>query len=166
MARADSVVQTSVDNGCLTITVAGFAPIVIDPSECPRALLEHAALHGFKQKYVDAAALGAEATPREKYGAITALVLHHQETGEWNRNGAGDGTSGDGLLIRALMEAAGIDRDTARTAVSGMDKKVQAAMRASDELRPIIARIRAERPAPKASASVDVAGLLAGLRQA
>jgi hypothetical protein len=109
---------------------------------------------------VDAAALGADATPAEKHAAITALVDHHATTGEWRRNGQGDGTTGDGLLVRAIMEYHGMDRDAARTAVAGLDKKTQAALRASAELSPIIERLRVART-PKAS--VDVSAILAGI---
>jgi hypothetical protein len=166
MARADSIVQTSVDNGLLTITVQGFAPMIVDPTTLPTELVQQAALHGFKQKYVDKAALGAGATPAEKHAAIQAMVTHHAETGDWNMTGQGDGTSGDGLLVRALMEVLDVDRDTARGMVSGMDKPTQAAMRKDGSIAPIIARMKAERPAPKASATVDTGAILAALRRA
>lgn len=162
----DSAISTKVDNGQLTITVHGFAPIVIDPADYPAELVNYAALHGFKQKYVDGAALGKGATLTEKHAAIMAIVEHHQTTGEWNRVGGGDGTSGDGLLVRALMEAAGLGRDEARTAVGQMDKATQAAMRKDAEIAPIIARIKLEKPLPKASATVDTGSLLAKLRAA
>lgn len=163
MARTSDV-STKVDNGVLTITVDGFEPIVIDPTALPRELVEQAALHGFKQKYVDAAALGASSTLTEKFNAISALVLHHQRTGEWNRvGGSGDGTSGDGLLVRAIMEACDLTRDQARESVAAMDKKTQHAMRNSPELKPIIDRLRTER-APKVDTSVDTANLLSRLR--
>ncbi len=144
-------VKTNIDNGVLTIDVTGCARITVDPSDYPASLIDYAALHGFKQKYTDAAALGAGASDAEKYDAIMAVVTHHRTTGEWNRTpGAGDGASGDGLLVRAVMEAYGLDRDTARTQVAAIDKKTQAAMRGSDELAPIIARLRTEKK-PKAA---------------
>lgn len=165
---ASPVVSTAIDNGILTITVTGFAPIVIDPSDYPDSIREYAALHGFKQKYVDAAALGAEATPKEKYEAIRALVNHHAETGDWNRTGTGDGSGGDGLLVQALMEYHDMDRDAARAAVGTVSKAEQAALRASPELSPIIARIkiaRADKAAKKAP-TVDTSSLLAKLARA
>ena len=161
---ASPIIKTEVDNGILTITVSGHPAIVIDPADYPAELVSYAALHGFKQKYADAAALGAEATPAEKHAAIKALVDHHRDTGDWNRTGAGDGTSGDGLLVRAVMEFNGMERDAAREAVATLDKATQAAMRASPELEPIIRRIKMERPAPKAKVGVDTAGLLAQLK--
>jgi hypothetical protein len=159
MARADATIACAIDNGVLTITVQGFDPIQIDPTDYPNELVDYAALHGFKQRYTDAAALGAGSTPAEKHAAIMALVTHHRESGEWSRVGAaGSGAGGDGLLVRAVMEVFGIDRDTARTQVGAMDKKTQAGLRASPELAPIIARLRVEK-APRVT--VDTAKAVA-----
>ena len=119
-------VKTYISDGILTIDVTGKPVIRIDPADYPDALRDYAALHGFKQKYTDAAALGAGASDAEKYDAIMAVITHHRTTG-------------------AVMEAYGLDRDTARTQVAAIDKKTQAAMRASDELAPIIARLRTEK---------------------
>lgn len=161
MARKDAIIQTDIDNGRLTITVAGFAPIVVDPTDYPTELVEYAALHGFKQRYVDAAALGAGSTPAEKHAEIERLVTYHRATGEWKRTGDGDGSAGgDGLLVRAIMEYHEMERDAARTAVGTLDKKTQAQLRASAELKPIIDRLRVAK-APKAS--VDVSAILAGI---
>lgn len=151
-----------IDNGILTITVSGFSPFVVDPENLPRELVNHAALHGFGQKYGDAASLSKGATLAEKHAAIMAVVNHHAETGEWNRKGGGDGTTGDGLLVSAIMEFESIDRDAARLLVSRMDKKLQAKMRAAPQLKAIIDRIKTER-APKVDTSFDAAAILAAL---
>ena len=146
MARIDATVVSTIDNGVLTITVQGFDPIRVDPTDYPNELVEFAALHGLKQRYVDAAALGAGSTPGEKHAAIMALVTHHRDTGEWARvAGAGSGAGGDGLLVRAVMEVFGLDRDTARAQVGAMDKKTQHALRSAPELAPVIARLRVEK---------------------
>lgn len=160
MARTDAIVQSDIDNGRLTITVKGFDPIVVDPADYPTELVNYAALHGFKQRYVDAAALGAGASPAEKYAEIERLVVYHRATGEWKRTGDGDAAGGDGLLVRAIMEYHGMDREWARQAVGTLDKKVQAQLRASAELKPIIDRLRVAK-APKAS--VDVSAILANI---
>lgn len=159
-------VSTAVDAdaGTLVITVIGHPAITVRLDDLDEDLARQAALHGLKQKYVDKAALGAQATPAERYAAIRRMVDHHAEGGDWNMVATGgDGASGDGLLVRAIAEATGIDRDAAREAVGKMDKKTQAAMRASAELEPIIRRLREEKPA-KVAKGVDVGGVLAGLR--
>jgi hypothetical protein len=166
---AKSIVSTSVDNGRLTITVDGFAPIVIDPAEMPDNLNAYAALHGYKQKLVDAAAIerdpdtGRPATPAHKYAAIMAVHDHMVSTGEWNRTGGGDGSGSDGLLVRALVEYLGQSVETVRATVAAWDKRTQAAMRGDPAVAPIIARLRMARDATKAK-GIDTAGLLASLR--
>lgn len=156
-------VSTNIRIGQLFITVAGYPEIKIDPTDYPQALVEYAALHGFKQRYVDAAALGEGSTLAEKHAAIMVVVNHHRDSGEWSRQGQGDGTPGDGLLVRAIAEFDGCGMAEARELVAKMDKKTQAAMRASDALRPIIERWLKVAPAPKVSA-VDVSALLSALR--
>lgn len=153
-------VATEIDNGQLVIKVNGFDPITIYPTDYPQALVECAALHGFKQRYVDAAALGAGAPLPEKYAAIMALVIHHRTTGEWLRTpGKGDGVGSDGLLVRAIAEACNLPVDVARAEVGKMDKKAQAQLRLNDPtLRPIIERLRTERAAR--GAKVDTSATL------
>lgn len=166
MARIDATVVSTIDNGVLTIVVQGFDPIRVDPTDYPNELVEYAALHGLKQRYVDAAALGSGSTPDEKHAAIMALVTHHRDTGEWARvAGAGSGAGGDGLLVRAVMEVFGLDRDTARAQVGAMDKKTQAGLRASPELAPVIARLRvAKAPRVTVDTRAAVADAMAALR--
>jgi hypothetical protein len=163
------VVQSAIDNGILTITVQGFEPVVVDPAAYPDALVRYAALHGFKQKYMDAAAIerdettGKPALPADKYKAIMAVRAHHLETGEWNRTGGGDG-GGDGLLVSALVEYLGQDAETVRATVGTWDKRTQAAMRADAQVAPIIARIRMAREAKNAK-GVDTGALLAAMQR-
>lgn len=166
MARTDATVQTVIENGVLTITVQGFDPIAVRAEDYPNDFVEYGFLHGMKQRYVDAAALGAGSTPAEKHAAIMALVNHNRDTGEWSRVGAaGSGAGGDGLLVRAVMEVFGLDRDTARTQVGAMDKKTQAGLRASPELAPVIARLRvAKAPRVTVDTRAAVADAMAALR--
>lgn len=158
-------VATEIDNGRLTVTVQGFAPFIIDLSDYPVALAEYAALHGFKQKYVDAAALGRGATLAEKHAAIEQVITHHRTTGEWNRApGKGEGVGSDGLLVRAIAEACALPMDVARAEVGKMDKKTQANLRLNDPtLRPIIERLRTERAAkgPKVDTTATLQKLMA-----
>ena len=164
MARVPDIATEVSADGVLSITVAGFKPIVVDPATYTEATRRHAMAHGFKQKYVDAAALGAEASLGEKYEAIMAIVTHHREGGAWNRaGGAGDGTSGDGLLVKAVQQAFGLDRETARGQVKGWDKKTQAAMRAVPEIKAEIDKIKAAGDKRTAGA-VDTSSALAALR--
>ena len=168
-----AVIEKVIENGVLTLTVQGFAPLVYDPASglWPRETVDYASLHGMAQKLGDAGALPAGATPAEKHEAICALYEHLLGGGAWNRKG-GDGTGSDGLLVSALVEwtngadcpegQPALTRDDARAAVKTMDKKTQAAMRAAEPLAGIIARLRTEK-APKAPVGFNAASILAGL---
>lgn len=165
MARVSDIATNVSAEGVLTITVQGFDPITIDPATYDEATRRHAMAHGFKQKYVDSAALGANATLAEKHRAIMALVNHHRDGGAWNRvGGNGDGTSGDGLLVRAIQKVYGLDRETAIAQVAGWDKPTQHAIRTSPDVAPTIAELKAADD-KKAAPKVDVSAVLAGLRK-
>jgi len=162
MARA--LIDTSVSpSGELTIDMEGFPIIRVDPAEYTADCRRQAMAHGFKQKYVDAAALGKDATPAEKYAAITAIREHHLNGGAWNRTGGGDGTGGDSLLVKGIMAAFGLDRDTAREQVTGWDKKTQAAMRAIPEIKAAIDAAKAADD-KRAGSGVDTSAAMAALR--
>lgn len=165
-----AVVTTTIDNGRLTVEVAGHPAIVVDPAQLPANLVEYAALHGLKQRLVDAAAIprdpdtGRSATAADKYAAVRRVWDHMTATGEWNLvRGSGGGS--DGLLVAALMEACGLTREQAREAVAGWDRPLQEAMRERDPvIAPIVQRLRMERARTVAGA-VDTAAVLEGLRQ-
>jgi hypothetical protein len=170
---APGTITARIADGCLSVAVAGTDdgfgnPVswIVNPALLDPAIREAAMLHGLKQKLCDAAALGKDATPAEKVEAIRAVhaALTDPEAPTWNRK-AGDGTSGDGLLVRALQRVAGLDRDAARKAVAGMDKKTQAAMLREPEVAVVVAELKAadaaRQPAP---VGVDTQGLLARLR--
>lgn len=151
-----ATIRTTIDESAatLTITVEGFPPIVIDPAaDYPAELNTYAALHGFKQRYVDKAALGAGATAADKHAAILALVTYHREGGVWNmKPGTGDGATG-GLLARALVIVTGAPIETVRETLAGLDKKAQASLRAQPAIATAIATLRKAPKVDDASAS-------------
>lgn len=166
MARDSEVSKTITEDGVLVITVRGFGPVRIDPANCTDECRQSAMLHGFTQKYVDATALGKDASLEEKYNAMMVLVDHHRDGGDWNRTrGDGTGTSGTNLLIPALMEYAGIDRATAVATVAQLNKSAQYAYRNSPELLPIVERLKAEQNRTPAAAAIDVSAKLAALKR-
>lgn len=166
---ADKTVSATIAQGVLTIVCDGKT-LTIDPANFSADVRNYAMLHGFKQKIVDAAALsrdeatGRSASPMEKFAAMADVATQLAE-GDWNKRATGDGTAGVGLLVSALMRLTGKDRAEIEPVVEGWTKEQQAAMRASAEVAPIIATIKAERAAKKGtdSAPVDVGALLAGL---
>lgn len=162
MKRAEAAVTTAIDNGILTVTVAGFAPFVCDPAALPDAIRDYAALHGIKQKLVDAAALsvvdGIRPTNKDKHDAI-AGVWDSIQSGVWNRRAEGDGSGSDGLLVRALMAVTGQDRETVRETVAGWTKAEQSAMRSDPLIAPIIATMKLEK-----AGKVNTSSLLEALK--
>lgn len=162
----DADVMGKIENGTLTMIVKGFPPVVIDPAEHSEDCRLNALLRGYKDKYANATALGAGATLQEQYDAMTALIDHHRNGGDWNRTrGDGTGTSGTNLLIPALMEYTGIDRATAVATVAGLDKSAQYAYRNSPELLPIVERLKAAQNRTPAGVVIDVSANLTALKR-
>lgn len=121
---------------------------------------QDARMHGFKQKIADAAAMsrnpetGMPATVAEKRAAMESVIASLY-AGQWNQP-KGDGSGG--YLVRALMELKPQAAKEAIVAfVDGLTKRQQDALRASDEIRPLIEAMK-----PAASA-VDTKELLKGL---
>lgn len=155
-------IKKTIDGETVTITVDGFAPIAVRLSALHPDIITRAALHGLSQKLGDAGALSAGSTDEDRCEAISAVAGHllAADSGDqWNRKAAGDGSGGDGLLVRALVELGG-EREAVKAKVAAMDKKTQAAVRALPQVADIIARLRAPKnPAIGANA---LAALLGG----
>lgn len=165
-----STITKSIDNGILTITVEGFAPIVVNPADYTSNIRDYGFLHGMSQKLGDAGALsvvdGQRPTAAMKHAEIKRLNDYMLESGEWFRTGKGDGAGTDGLLVRALAQLCEKTIEEARADVAGMDKKLQAAMRRDPELAPIIAELKAARaPRTDDDTAAKARGLLAALKR-
>lgn len=109
------------------------------------ATYAHAVAHGIAQKIGDAAALSKGATDAEKWAAM--IAMRDQITGpdgEWNRRAEGAGS----ILVRAVAEWSGRPIADVKKELDAADAKLRAAIAKMDEIKPIIARIEAERPVP------------------
>lgn len=159
------IIETSVTDAGALVIVTPAGTIMVNPANLSAEVRDAALLHGLKQKICDAAALerdpatGRSATPEDKYKAMRA-VADRLHAGEWNARGEGDGSGGDGLLVRALAKVTGRPVDEIRPEVTKWDKKTQAAMRADPNIAPVIAELRAAADANKAK-GVDTSVLLA-----
>lgn len=135
----------------------GSKSITLDLNSVHTANIDYAALHGFKQRIGDMAALsrnpdtGQPATPADKFDAIARGVEHYMSgVAEWNlRASSGDRTSGElGMLSRAISELKGKDvievRDWLKTKTEA-ERKALAIMPA---VKSIMDRMRAEQAAP------------------
>ena len=138
------------DSAALTLEFANGKEIIITTDSLKNGLLYMAAVHGLKQKLVDAAAIprnpetGWAATVEDKYQAVEA-VYHRLLAGQWNATREGGGNAG-GLLAQALMRMyAG--RKTAEDIKAFLAEKTdaeKAALRKNPRVAQIIEDIRAE----------------------
>lgn len=168
MAKTPTV-EVKMDGGLILINVLGAGSLTFNPLKAHHAVRDYAAFHGFKQRFVDAAAMsrdtetGAPASPQEKYEAIEALVEHYESgTDKWSRV-AEAGPKG-GYLFEALCRVYGHKKAPSeiREWLNGLTDKQQAALREDDEIEPVIRAIKAEKR--KDQPAVDTKGLLAGLK--
>lgn len=175
------VVTLTKTGGVVSVVVQGYDPIIVDTGPLDPSVLTQAAMHGIGQKLVDAAALsrnpenGQAASVAEKYAAIKAVADRLNAGGAWNTE-RGEGVARGGLLFAAMSrlypgkfadaEAFGQWTATMATASKSTQKSVEAALRASAKVAPVIATIRAEREAQTVAAGgspVAVADMLAEL---
>jgi len=169
MARKNAIVSVAVASGAITFTVADVGDIVVDVTKLSDEITERATYHGLVQKISDAAALGKDATPADKYNAMKA-VADRLVDGEWKQSrGEGAGPVA-GVIFRAFVQWVG-DRAKAakkpapateaiRAVYDGKTRAEQLALRNVPEIAAIIETLKAEKQ-PKTA--VDSAALLADL---
>lgn len=154
----------------LTLTFANGATLGLTLGQLSADMREAAAIHGLKQKLVDAAAIsrnpdtGASATVEDKYRAVKA-VYDRLLAGEWNAKRGEGGASAGSLLFRALVRVyPSKTAEELRAFIDGLDKSKQAALRANPKIAPVIEAIKAEDAARAGDAGKDNSDdLLAGL---
>lgn len=165
MQKRNSVVTVQLVEGRLVFNVLGAGSVAFDPSKAHEANQRQAAMHGWKQRLSDAAALSRDdnnipASPVDKLEAIRALAAHYESgAAEWSRAGSGGG--GSSLTIEAIARvkstdyatAEGFVADYAKAKHGGDTKAALAFLRDGKRVQEAMAAIRAERqPAPKIDA--------------
>lgn len=150
----------------LTISVIGAGDIVFDRTNASAANRDYAERHGWNARLIDRAAksvntkTGAPASPQDKFDSILELAEYY-ESGDvpWKMSGAG--STGDGLLLRALMEyRAGTSREKLVEFLGTLDARAKTKLLNSNAILPIANRMRAE-----AAAGIDTDEMLAGLEE-
>ena len=140
----------------LTIAFSNGKTLSIRASDCNRENAEYAALHGLKQKLMDAAAIvrntdtGASATIEDKYDAVAEIHSRLMDpNGTWNKvRGDGTGTAqGTGMLVRALMEMFGKNEDDTRELLDACSDDEVKALRQDARVVALMAKYR--KPNPK-----------------
>lgn len=173
--RAGSVLAVVVDEVARTlvfnVATGEHSPglsITLALANVSAANCAYAALHGFKQRITDMAALsrnpetGLAVTPQEKFDAIKRGVDHYMSgTDDWNMRVAGGERqdSGIALLVRALNEIyPAKTADELRAWVKSKSKADQLALKQSEKIKPLIDGYLAE-----STAGVDADALLGEL---
>lgn len=155
-----ATVGTATAGRLLRVGVKGFEVMTIDLGD-PRLspeVVAAAAINGFRQRLMDAAAIkrdtttGLSVSPAEKDAAIRKLYDHYMSgTTEWELSRGAVGARMDPLVVRALCEAFGKAEDVVRAMIEAKaaEKGLKpseycAAMAELGRVKPIVARLRAE----------------------
>lgn len=165
MAKANSVVSLDKTASRVTVTVQGFAPIMVDRQDLKSEINSEAWAHGIGQKLVDSAALsrdpktGKPADPAAKYAAIRATA-DQLMAGEWNAERESGATS---ILFEALCLAyPGQGEEAIHAALNGMTDAEKREFPFDPEIAPFYKQVRDARNA-KLAKGVDTAAVKARL---
>lgn len=162
-AKSNSVVTTQWSGDILEIEVLGAGTLMFDRTLASAANREAAEKHGWTQRLCDRAAKGrdtktGQAAPAAvKFGAIESLLKYY-ESGDvpWKMSG---GAQEGGLLFEALCEfRSDKTAEQIKKFLGSRTPKQLSELRASQDLMPIINRLRAER-----AGDVDTAEALGDL---
>lgn len=174
MAKANAIVGTTIEGGVLTLTVAGFPPVVVDSAGLHPNIQLGAMMRGLKQRLENAAAIerdretGRSATPQEKYEAIRKLADWVLAGDQWEApRAAGSGRKFNvGDVVAGMARGLKITVDEANAKIAalaakrGIDREASAKVwAATPEVSMAIAQARAE-SAP--SGADDLLAELAG----
>lgn len=127
----------------------------------PDAMVLQFAGHGAEQK------LGDEIAGTDDVDDCTLAVddlIDRLQKGEWSTKSAGNGMSGQSVLLKALIEHTGKSVEQIKAYLQGKNQGEKMALRQSKALKPIIERIEAEKASKQAGAAkIDVDAELGAL---
>lgn len=164
MARETILKTTIRPDGRLVIEMPGYPDMEVHPDEFPRNIQAMAAAYGIREKATNAAALGRDPKTGKQAPIVAKRdavlrVLDNMRAGNWELRGGGTGD--DVLLVEAVAEAMGEDRDVVRSAVEAWDGPTKKAMTMDPKIKPIFDRMKAEAVA-RVAGGIDTKALLAG----
>ncbi len=166
MARKNAIIQDKSprDNAnILHLEVADCGEILIDiAADLNDDTRSRALRHGLKQRISDGAAMGAGATPSEKFNAMQAIADMLLD-GDWTKRGDGTGAVA-GIIYRAYerwvlakfaAKGAEIDPAKIRETYDAKSRSEQLKLREVDEIAEIIAEIKAGQGTSAAAPDAD-----------
>lgn len=125
----------------------------------PEGMLNKFAAHGAEQKLGDEIA-GVEDVEDAVIG-IDELI-DRLYSGEWSQKREANGLAGTSVLVKALVEHTGKSVETIKAFLAKKTHAEKVALRGTEGLKPIIARIEAEK-ASKSTSKIDANALLGEL---
>lgn len=125
----------------------------------PESLRNRFAAHGMEQKLGDA--IAGESDVEDAVVSMDDLIAR-LSNGEWTAARASGGFTGSSVLIRALVEASGKTPEAIKEWLSTKTQAEKLALRRTEKLAPIVARLEAEKGA-KAKTTIDTDTLLGEL---
>jgi hypothetical protein len=125
----------------------------------PASLILRFAAHGAEQKLGDA--IAGETDVNDAVLAVDDLITR-LNAGEWNIKREAGAFAGTSVLIQALVEASGKTVEAIRAFLAPKSQAEKLALRKSNQLRPIIERLEADK-AKNSKSSVDTDSLLGEL---
>ena len=141
--------RLSVDGSILTIEYPTIGKkFVVDTSQYDEGIQESARLHGYMQKFGDAASGGDATEKYEEVQAIHASLLD----GEWKRTASPDTSA---IVIEALERLKGIPKEKLQEAFEKAPERLKE-FRTNRKVKAEIAKIHAERAALRAEDAEDL----------
>lgn len=151
-ALHEAMFPLSLPEGTLSLDCATGDIAVVELGKLTPEILAQAALHGLKQKLVDAAAIsrnpdtGKPATPEDKWAAV--MEVFNRITGSaptWNKTREGGTGGSGGLLFRALCRLYPAKTpDALREYLDGKTEPEKTALRKNPRVAKVIEDIRLE----------------------
>lgn len=173
--KSNTIVTTTRVGDTLVFDVLGEGKITFDPSRAHASNRENAEFHGWKQRFVDAAAIevtdkAGDVIPKEtrnamKFEAMRAIRDHYESGAEsWTLRTAGGGVS-TAITLEAIARVQRISVDAARSKIEkyatlkfeGDTRKALAHLRGDAKVAQAILDIQRERIA---DSGVDADALL------
>lgn len=163
-----SVVSTDIFGTTLTLNFITGQELSVTLDNLSPEIIKQAALHGLKQKLVDAAAIarntdnGDSATPTDKYNAVkTVYDRITREDGTWNAIREGEVKHQGGIFVRAVMELTGKSKADIDAAMEGYSKEQIAALKKNPRVMDIMQRMQREEAAAAGNTGDDLLAQLA-----
>lgn len=132
MARANSIISTTIDNDTITFAVQGVGNLTINMKQVSTQNATRAMHHGIIQRVSDAAALsrntdtGQPASPADKFDAMKRIVDHlNSGSPDWSlRVASGEsGSAVAGITLKAVASVQGVSVDEMRQRIERLAEK-------------------------------------------